>query len=119
MENSKSLYMCNICDCLYKQEEVEREVNYGSNCCDYDIKFSSNICGHNVSKLYEDDSRYKLLKDVNNKDLHDNYLPDSVGSFLFAFIEEKLKLKWEEVEETMTLGEFIILRKKYKENQRN
>ena len=40
----------------------------------------------------------KLLKDVNNKDLYQVGLPDSVGSFMYAFIEDELNLEFKDVE---------------------
>ena len=54
-----------------------------------------------------EDALIKVLDDVTNYDLAMVCLPDSVGSFLQALIEDKWGLIWDEVKNTMTLEEVV------------
>ena len=60
----------------------------------------------------------KLLKNVDNHDLAMIGLPDSVGSFLMAYIEDVLKLDWNEVKQSMTLQDFIDLKRSQNDKNR-
>lgn len=55
----------------------------------------------------------KCLDDIDNHDLAMVGLPDSVGSFLMAYLEDVLKLKWDEVKKSMTLQDFVDLKNKH------
>jgi hypothetical protein len=53
----------------------------------------------------------KLIKNITNQDLYEAGFPDSVGSFMNAFLEEELGLKKEEYENK----QFSFFKQKYKE----
>jgi hypothetical protein len=53
----------------------------------------------------------KLIKDITNKDLYEAGFPDSVGSFMNAFLEEKLHLHPEDYKNKP----FSFFKTKYKE----
>jgi len=56
----------------------------------------------------------KLINDVTNEDLAILGYPDLKGSFMCAFIEDVLKLKYVEIKNTMTYLDFINAYEKYK-----
>lgn len=76
--------------------------------CDYEIGSEE----YKINVLYP-----KLVNDVTNEDLAILGYPDFKGSFMCAFIEDVLKLKCDEVKNTMTYLDFINAYEKYKRSR--